>query len=205
MATLNNNSRGFGLIEILLLVIAISGVIGVGYYIFSQNSNKTNSPNSLNQNTQSDTEATSVSNTDSAKSKLKMEPYKEVISFKDNGSLTETQKNEISLKLAEPLSFYHFKNLNIPLKEVTIQKAETQGYTLSYVYVEKPETNKFGFVFNASEIRYWQPMLCDQGGCIPYPESLKEAYPANYKAYEACQAAEGDKEKQSTIGCDYAN
>lgn len=201
MATLYNNSKGFGLIKILLLVIATSGVIGVGYYIYSQNSNKTNSSNTLNLNAQSEAEANSVSNTDSATSKI--EPYKKVISFKDNGSLTEAQKTGISLKLAEPLSFYHFKNMNIPLKEVTIQKAESQGYTLSYVYAKNPETNKFGFVFDASEVRYWQPMLCDPGGCDPYPESLKKAYPANYKAYEVCQAAKGDKEKQNTLGCSY--
>lgn len=204
MAVLRKDSKGFGLIEVLL-IIAITGVIGVGYYVFSQTSSKISSSNAQDITDKSNKEAISTSSTEQSKSEKTTEPYKAVISFNDGGSLTQDQKSEISSKLAEPLSYHHFKNLNIPLKEVTIQKAESQGHTVSYVYAENPETNKFGFVFNANEVRYWQPQLCDHGGCAPYPESLKKAFPANYEAYLACEAAEGDKAKQSSLGCDYVN
>ncbi len=205
MANVHTNNKGFGLVGFLIVVVVFIGLVSSGYYVYSKNASKTSlSTNQEDRSTAGD-KAKSISSTDRSKDAQGPESYKSVISFKDNGSLTEAQKDEIRVKLAEPLSFYHFNNLNIPLKQVSVQKAETQGYTLSYVYAEDPQTNKFGFVFNPEDVRYWQPQLCDHGGCNPYPESLKKAYPANYKVYEACRAAEGDKEKLSSLGCDYVN
>lgn len=185
---------GFTVIEVLVIVVILGLVGTVGWLVYDRQKNN-----------QSPKASTSQTN----KSEVKETPeVKSIITFEDEASFDSADKQKILSQVAEPLVLHHEKVLNIKLKEVVIKKSTNMvnsadaRYVLSYVYEDNPDSNKFGFIFGyENQLGYWQPQLCDHGGCNEYPEALKNEFPDNYKAYVECNAASeaGDKDKANSL------
>ncbi len=128
------------------------------------------------------------------------------IVFAANSGISESTKQEIRSRIAEPMLYYHEAVLHISMKEIFIEKSknvmsnEDARYILSYSYENDPHGSGMGFIFGYGNIvEYWMPLLCDHGGCREYPDIYKNKYPDNYSAYSACQAAKDDKEKLNSL------
>jgi type II secretory pathway pseudopilin PulG len=184
---MRKSQGGFNLVGVLV-VLVILGLIGVaGWLVWSKHAHKDTSKQPAAQQTRT---------TDS------------VIRFENESSFDAADKQLIIDRIAKPLVVDHAEVLKTPLKEVVIKKnpkpfsPSDARYILNYSYTSDP-TN-LGFIFGAdNKIGYWQPLLCDDGGCKEYPTELKTQFPENYKAYLACKAASdsGDKEKVAELAC----
>ncbi len=121
-----------------------------------------------------------------------------LVTFYNASQISTEKRAEIKQKVTDPLVYYEtqvlkspdFKGVSIDLglAEDNVTRSTEHGYTLSYNY-DNPELDGTGFVFGDNgTISYWIPQLCDPGGCNPYPEDFKAAFPETYKAYEQSQS-----------------
>ena len=200
MGKVNKNESGFSAIEILIVVVVLGLMVAVGWLVWDRQKSESN-----DKSTTSQTEKV-VQKDDSPV----VSASSNKIKFESEESFDSIEKQKIVSQFAEPLLFYHEEVLKIKLKEVVIKKNTEKAndsdgrYVLSYPYEKDPTNNNFSFVFgNNNKLEYWQPLLCDDGGCDEYPTSLKNKFPKNYDAYVECKAANNasDKEKANELGC----
>lgn len=193
------NQKGFTGFEIALLVLVLAALGFAGYTVWQKNK-PDNSPQ---------TSQTPETKSKTNQSKEESESHGKIV-FVGIDSVDPTEKQKILSQIAEPLLFYHEEILKIELKEVKIEKSTNMAgsndarFMLSYPYKISDGGTDSGFIFGYNnKIEYWQPELCDHGGCREYPVELKNKFPENYTAYVACKAAKdsGDKEKTDALGC----
>jgi hypothetical protein len=198
MGKLLKNQGGFAALEAVLIVVIV-GIIGfAGWFVLNAKDSTDKSLAGNNSTTPSyDKKDSKVTDT--------KEP---AITFKNGATLDTNDKQLILARIVDPMVFYHTNVLKIAIKEVVIDKNSSMmstadsRFTLNYSYAKEP--GSFGFVFGENnKIGYWQPQLCDDGGCIDYPAELKAKYPDTYAAYTECKAARdgGDKQKATELDC----
>lgn len=197
---MKTNEKGFSVFEIII-VIVIVGLVGTVGWLVKEKQEMPKTANEITAKTELAEQKADNTEKPVLISKIK---------FENETSFDLTEKQKILSRIAEPLLFYHEEVLKIELKEVLIKKSTNMmssidaRYTLNYPHKNDPASSKLGFIFGRNnKIEYWQPQLCDHGGCIEYPTALKNKFPDSYNAYLACKAASdaGDKEKANSIGC----
>lgn len=178
-------NQGFSVAIVLVALVVIAGVVGVGYS-FLHSDNKGSSRSSAVQSSA---------------------PPTSLVTFKHPQSFDPRTKQQIMDQIVNPLITDQEQVLHLKLQYVTVDVdknamgAEDDRFLLGYRTADAPSES--GFVFGANHhIGYYQPVICDEGGCMSYPELLKQKFPANYQNYLACQSANnaGDKE-QANIVC----
>lgn len=193
------NQKGFSHFEIALLVLVLA-VLGFAGYTVWQKNKPDNQPQ---------TSQTTETKPKTDDNKEESEPTSK-IAFENESSFDAAEKQKILSQIAEPLLFYHEEVLKIELKKVVIKKnpnllnPDDARYILNYPAKGDSSTNSQGFIFGyKNKIEFWQPLLCDHGGCSEYPVALKNKFPESYKAYVDCKAAQdaGDKDKANDLGC----
>lgn len=197
----STSNQGFGVVPLLIMLAVVALIATVGYAVFKSN----NAPETSR--TQTEQEAAKAFDA-AAKAKIRAADYKKegIVTFKRVSYYGEVKRNEIMAKIVDPLIYDHEEVLGIKLSQVTVDINDARysyddtHFTLNYSY--ENESQKSGFIFGpGGRVNYYQPHLCDHGGCKPYPEGLKQKFPANYQAYVACQTVADDKEKQQELGC----
>lgn len=193
------NQKGFTGFEIALLVLVLAALGFAGYTVWQKNK----------PDNQSQTSQTTEKKSKTDKSEKESESHGKIV-FEGMTSLDPAEKQKILSQIAEPLLFYYEEVLKIELKEVKIEKSTNIAssadarFMLSYPYKVSDGGSDPGFIFGYNnKIEFWQPGLCDHGGCKEYPAELKNKFPENYSNFLACKAANdaGDKEKANSIGC----
>lgn len=192
MSKLNRDQSGFSALEAILLCIIV-GIVGfTGWYVWQA---KQTASKTLDEASKSATANNDASKSDQAST---------AIIFKNEASFQATDKQQILNRIVNPMVFYHNEVIKVPLKSITIEKnhdmksPNDSRFILSAV--DAKQNAKLGFIFGENnKIGYWQPLLCDEGGCIDYSEALKAKFPENYDAYVACKAASDSSDKQKTI------
>jgi hypothetical protein len=192
------NQKGFGIVEIMLVILLIGLVGGIGYYVFAQAKNNDDSVQS--QSSSNDSEPLN------RPSEIKASEYPLGISYVKTDNFTESEKKEISQKVAEPYHFYATEVLKVKQTKVIISRDNNSlgpndiRYSLNSF--ANDEYNE-GFVFGAeNRVGYWLPQLCDDGGCTVFPEALKSEYPNTYKMYLKCEKTKGLGIKDAEVmGC----
>lgn len=184
---MKKDQNGFGIVGVLLIVV-LAGLMGfVGWRVYAMNTGS--------KQTESNASKSPATSNDST-----------VISFTPEASFSHGVKQEILTKVVNPFIYFHEESLKIKIRGVVVDPDPgTMGpddyrYRLTYHYANSQE--RMGFLFGAkNRIGYWQPPLCDPGGCMPYPDDFKQKYPITYQAYQECQAATtaSDKDKMNLV------
>lgn len=129
-----------------------------------------------------------------------------VVKFEPATAFSDSTKQEILSKVAEPFVYYQERILKFDLTDVNVTSSSNMmspdDYQFALGYYNKGSWQEMGFLFGAhQQIGYWQPQLCNDGGCTSYDETFKQKYPLNYQAYLDCQTATkaGDKDSMNLV------
>lgn len=191
---MKTHQKGFGAVEVLFVILITGLLVSAGWFMWTKSRDASTVSTQSDVKTQANDQASEDANSDTAAGAGE---NAEVATFKNQVAFSSDLKQEILTKVAGPLVYYHNEIQNVDIRDVVIDTAPAgpgeAKYTLSYYFVsDGPADQEYGFQFGENGVvGYWQPMLCDPGGCIAYSQALKEKYPDSYNAYLACGADDG--------------
>jgi len=166
---MRKNEVGFGAVPLLLVAVVLCVMAGAGYLLWRKDSGTVRTANS-----------------ESAVKATQPQDYKEGVITIKAGAIAD--RDEILNKVARPLRDWHVE-MKQEVGSIVVDKASDQksaeDFRYSLSYTQTGVGSNLGFLFGDNHtIDYWLPQLCDDGGCMTYPDSFKAKYPETYAAYQ---------------------
>jgi hypothetical protein len=197
----NLNNSGFKVVLFSLVIVVVGMAIGAAWWVWNRNAYQ-------DDGTESDSTFSnqSTSTANETPESARYSAHGVEIVFEDEAQFSDELQSEILEKIAKPYAFYEAPGSDLKTIAISVNygpDGSKEDYSLSAAYESVPDSGT-GFVFGGEDkIGYWQPQLCDPGGCIPYPEDLKNSYPKTYQAFVQCEEAreQNDKERASELSC----
>lgn len=182
------NQKGFGVVEVLLIIIALTLIVGVGVYVFRSNNSKNESDKTASSaNSVEKKDAVSTAKLSTSTSETQAQPVKELVEYPDQVMIT--QKSDVSKLTDASQSFKDYMASLVKDKPVYITGCDQpQTVAVRKIYKDQFAIGGIGDCGGAYQI--WkktdnQWALAIGGQDVPICSDIKK-YSIPHQIYDKC-------------------